>query len=64
MCPDAISSADPIDHTMMYLPHFTSFKKGTKLSISLDQPAVIAARGVGRSIITNDNDDVVSLFKL
>ena len=48
---------------IMYFPHFTGFNKGTKPNIALDRPTVIAAGDIGRSIITDDDDDVTNLFK-
>ena len=48
---------------MMYLPHFTSFKRGSKSSIVIDWPAVAAVGEDGQSIIINDDDELTNLFK-
>ena len=44
---------------MMYLPHFNGFKRGTKPTIALDRPVMIAAREVGRLIIIKLGDDPI-----
>ena len=51
------------EEAMMYLPHFSGFKRGTKPSIALDRPVVVAVGEVSRSLITNDDDNVANLFR-